>query len=442
MCARIFAILFLVLAACDRAPIQPVPQKLAATPSVAVAAQFPLVHSAGHRCLAGQDGKPFLMQGDAAWSLIVQLEREEAIRYLEDRRRRGFNTLLVNLIEHEVSRNPPRNAYGDSPFDPAGDFSRPDEKYFAHVDWILERAAEYGFLVLLAPAYLGYDGGSEGWYKEVRDSGPERMRMYGHYLGTRYRDVRNVIWVHGGDFNPPDRTGMDALQAGIHEAAPQAMHTFHGARGTAARPFLGQDGDWLDLDTVYTTEKNVVRASLAEYRASKLPFIFIEGQYENAGANELIVRTQAFQAMLSGACGQIMGNKPVWAFDPIWEKSLDSPGARSMMHLRLLLEQVGWYDFQPADSGFLLEGEGFDSERVAAALSSDGKRVLVYVPTTRTLVLDAKQLKAPYKARWIDPGGGVPIDATPISAKADVGFVTPGRNASGYGDWLLLIEAK
>ncbi|MBL0125033.1 MAG: DUF4038 domain-containing protein [Betaproteobacteria bacterium] len=442
MRARSLAITFLLLAACERAPVQPQPQKLSATPAVAAAAMFPLQRTAAHRCLAAQDGNPFLMHGDAAWSLIVQLKREEVIRYMEDRRRRGFNTLLVNVIEHEVARDAPRNAYGDAPFMAAGDFSKPNEKYFAHVDWVLERAAEHGFLVLLTPAYLGYDGGSEGWYKEVRKAGLERMRMYGRYLGARYRNAKNVIWVHGGDFNPPDRAGMLALQEGIHEAAPGSLHSFHGARGTTARPFLDKDGMWLDLDTVYTTEKNVVRSSLAAYRASTLPFIFIEGQYENAGASELIVRTQAFQAMLSGACGQIMGNKPVWAFDPIWEKSLDSHGARSMMRLRAKLEQYRWFDFHPVSNGFLVKGEGANSERAAAALSMDERRVLVYIPTPRTVVIDAKQLKMPIKTQWIDPAGGPPADGTPILSPSGVDFASPGKNSSGYGDWLLVIEGK
>lgn len=440
--ARCFLILLAALAACDRAPVQPVPQKLSATPAVEAAAPFPLRKVAGHRCLAARDGSPFLMQGDAAWSLIVQLKREEAIRYLDDRRARGFNTLLVNLIEHEVARNAPLNAYGDAPFAPAGDFSRPEEKYFAHADWVLERAAERGFLVLLAPGYLGYGGGSEGWYAEVRKAGPERMRMYGRYLGTRYRDARNVIWVHGGDFNPPDRTGMLALEEGIHEAAPQSLHTFHGARGTAARPFLGSDGEWLDLDTVYTSEKNVVRSSLAEYRSSQMPFIFIEGQYENAGASELVVRAQAFQAMLSGACGQVMGNKPVWSFDSTWEMALDSPGARSMTRLRALLEQHRWADLHPAPGGFFVEGEDAHKESAAAAVSSDDRRVLVYVPTARTVALDATRVRLPMKAQWVDPSGGPQVEATAARSGTGLSFTTPGRNASGYGDWLLVIESR
>ena len=231
----VMAIAFSMVASCDMAPVQPVPQGRTFTPQVAAAKSFPLKRSDAHRCLTAQDGAPFLMHGDAAWSLIAQLDRAAAIRYLDDRKERGFNTLLINTIEHEFARAAPRNAFGELPFEKSGDFSRPNEKYFAHVDWVLERAAERGFLVLLTPAYLGYDGGKEGWYAKVRRAGPERMRMYGRYLGMRYRDSRNVIWMHGGDFDPPDRVGMLALVEGLREAAPAVMHSFHGARGTSAR---------------------------------------------------------------------------------------------------------------------------------------------------------------------------------------------------------------
>ena len=43
-------------------------------------------------------------------------DAQQADQYLDDRASRGFNTLLVNLIENRFASNPPRNAYGDAPF--------------------------------------------------------------------------------------------------------------------------------------------------------------------------------------------------------------------------------------------------------------------------------------------------------------------------------------
>ena len=62
---------------------------------------------------------------------------------------------------------------------------------------VMRRAAENGILVMLAPAYLGYDGGGEGWYKTMVANGPDKLRSYGEYLGRRYREFTNILWVHG-----------------------------------------------------------------------------------------------------------------------------------------------------------------------------------------------------------------------------------------------------
>jgi hypothetical protein len=91
----------------------------------------PLSLSASGRYLVDQKHVPYLLQGDAAWSLIVAADDQEVEQYLKDRRDKGFNALLVNLIEHLYSKKPPLNAAGDPPFLTPGDFTTPNEKYFA-----------------------------------------------------------------------------------------------------------------------------------------------------------------------------------------------------------------------------------------------------------------------------------------------------------------------
>src|SRR5215813_4109176 len=68
-------------------------------------ARYPLKISPDRRRLLDADNRPFLVQGDTAWSLIANVNFDDTIRYLDDRRAKGFNTILVNLIEHLFSRN-------------------------------------------------------------------------------------------------------------------------------------------------------------------------------------------------------------------------------------------------------------------------------------------------------------------------------------------------
>ena len=132
--------------------------------------RFPLVVRPGKRYLEDVTGKPFLIHGDTAWSLIAELTREDVDRYLDDRHARGFNTILVSLIEYHYSTNAPANAYGQQPFLRPGDYTAPNEAYFAHADWVLRRAAATGFLVLLTPSYTGCcgDAGTKRWSRTGR----------------------------------------------------------------------------------------------------------------------------------------------------------------------------------------------------------------------------------------------------------------------------------
>jgi Protein of unknown function (DUF4038) len=54
----------------------------------------------GKRYLVDAAGKPFFINGDSPWSLMVQLTREQADQYLEDRRLKGMNAVMAELIEH------------------------------------------------------------------------------------------------------------------------------------------------------------------------------------------------------------------------------------------------------------------------------------------------------------------------------------------------------
>src|SRR5262245_13418543 len=104
-------------------------------PSAGAAVIFPLKAHASQRYLVDQRNDPFLIQGEAPWSLIVALTTNEVNLYLADRRAKGVNALVVNLIEHQYDGgdNPfgaPKNRYGQGPFLTAGDFATPNEAYF------------------------------------------------------------------------------------------------------------------------------------------------------------------------------------------------------------------------------------------------------------------------------------------------------------------------
>lgn len=92
---------------------------------------------------------------------------------------------------------------GQMPFTSPGDFNTPNEADFAHAGWVINKAAESGIVVFLAPFYLGYGCGSQGWWcSQVKGSSPATLRSYGRYVGSRYMGFSNITWSIGGDGDP------------------------------------------------------------------------------------------------------------------------------------------------------------------------------------------------------------------------------------------------
>jgi chitodextrinase len=447
----------------------------ASSSAVPANALFPLHTEAGKRYLVDASGQPFLLHADTAWSLIADLSNADAELYLDDRRQRGFNAIIINLLEHKFATNAPRNFYNDPPFDGAvppftgpSDYSRPNEAYFAHADQIIQMAAAKGILVLLTPSYLGSLGGNEGWYQEMVANGTTKLSAYGNYLGQRYKNFSNVLWVHGGDYNPPDKTLTRAIALGIMNVpGTQALHTAHCKAGSSALAYWRGE-PWLQVNSLYTYNSLPANSQDAYQDASLMPFFLIESLYENEqmpDGNEQHVRVQAYQALLSGAMGQAFGNNPIWHFNgpgvfpngtpATWQGWLPSPGAQSMVNVRSLFSQREWWKLVPDFSNTLLTngfaGSGTQYDLAVGAKASDGSFAVVYLPKTRTVTVNLNKLTGPrVNARWYDPASGnfsaVAITGSPFLASSGSQVLTApaGTNAStsgSYSDWVLVLES-
>lgn len=405
---------------------------------VFAAGPYPLRVGPDHRHLVDQNSTPFLIQGDAPWSLISGVTREEAELYLESRRRKGFNSIIVSLIEHKYRG--PVNRYGEGPFTTPGDFSTPNEKYFQHADWIIRKAAEKGIQVLLAPIYLGYIGTDEGWIEEVLANGPEKCRRWGRYVGQRYRDFDNLIWMIGGDRNPDKaREDVNAVVAGIREFDKRHLFTAHCHPENSAIDQYRNDG-WLELNNTYTYGI-VHRMLLADYRrVPAMPFVLMESTYEGEhNASAVQIRRQAYWAVLCGATGQVMGNRPVWLFDPGWQAALDSPGAQDMARLNALFNSRPWYELIPDEKHQVVVdglGEFRGLDYLAAARTGDGSTVIAYLPSARTFTVEMNKIAGKTaKAWWFDPRTGKSNLAGEFPASGQRQFTPPGE-----GDWVLILD--
>ena len=399
----------------------------------------PLRIAENHRYLVRGDNSPFFLQGDAAWSLIANLTKEEAAHYLQDRRAKGFNTVLVNLIERKYAKNAPQNIYGETPFPKMSDWSVQNEKYFEHADWVIRKAAENNIVVLLDPIYLGYPGNADGFVDELMANGPETLLRYGQFLGQRYKNYDNIIWVMGGDRDPGTaRENVDMIAIGIRQYDKRHLFTAHCHSDSS--PPEQYPGPWLDINSTYAYQ--IVHLRLAEdyNRTPVMPFFLIEAVYEgDHNASEVQIRRQAYWAVLTGGFGHVMGNNPIWLFSPGWDKALNAPGSVGMMHWGKLFRSRRWFDLVPDQdhkvvTGGLGEFWGFDY--LTAGRTSDGSTVVAYMPSARTITVDMTKLAgAQASAWWFDPCTGKATSAGTFPTTGTRQFTPPAQQ-----DWVLVLD--
>ncbi|HMG57169.1 MAG TPA: DUF4038 domain-containing protein, partial [Kofleriaceae bacterium] len=318
---------------------------------------FPLRASTDNGALSGADGTPFLLHGEAAWSLMVQLSTADAMRYLADRHTRGVNAIIVNLIEHFYSDHPPSNTAGNAPFSKPGDFSTPNESYFGHADTVIDLAASQGMVVLLFPSYLGLQL-QEGWRDEMSKMGATKCAAYGRFLGERYASKKNIIWMWGGDDTPTGEPAVEACMKAISDAIlaaePGVLSSAHWSPDSTSRAEPTFNAS-IKLVGVYNYQQEVqdtCRDTRTDPGFPRMPTFLIETCYEgesirgcNAGAAE--ARRRQFWGWLGCGAGQIYGIGGMWQFSSGWPNKLGSPVSVSASRLLAIAGQVAWPTLSP-----------------------------------------------------------------------------------------------
>lgn len=386
-------------------------------------------HSSG-RYLVDAQGVPFYLHGDTPWSLAVQCTPAQIDTYLDTRARQGFTALLLNAIERYYSSQIPayRNASGVDPFSTLGNFAAPVEAYWQRLDAIVSGAAARNMVCLVAPAYLGYGGGAEGWTAEVSAESDVDLQAYGAFLAARYTQG-NVVWVMGGDYagNATERAKQWQIATGLRSVRNTDLITGHAQRAQDPYTLWGSSYEGYNLNNVYSPTDGVHYDACATAWSRGLPFVMIEAGYEGEVALA-DVRRAAYQALCSGACGGFFGCNPVWGFgEPnanggagaaaVIAGQLGSAGATQMSYLRALLDAYAWWKLTPSSGSALVTSAlGGGAARVCPALASDGSFAWVWSPGVNVTVNLAAFTPTSVRARLFDPttGGFAAVGGSPF----------------------------
>jgi chitodextrinase len=419
---------------------------------------YPLKVSANGRYLVDQNNAPVLLTGDSPQALIVNLSESEAESFFADRQAGGFNVVWINLLCATYTGGRPDGSTYDGivPFSTPDDLSTPNEAYFVRVDHMLQRAAQHGLTVLLDPAETG------SFLSVLNTNGVTKARNYGRYLGTRYRTFDNIIWMSGNDFqswpNSGDDAVVQAVARGIHDTDDRHIHTVeldYSVSGSL------DDPTWaplIELNASYTYYPTYAQVLTDYNRPNAIPTFLVEANYEfEHNAADLgtpnILRRQAYWSLLSGAAGQLYGNRYTWPFISGWQSNLDTPGSHQMAFVKFLFESRPWYNLIPdqthtvvtAGYGSYADGGALgDNDYLTAARTGDGGLVMAYMPTVRTITVDMSRLAAPAYAAWYDPTNGTfsPVAGSPFANAGTRTFTPAAHNGDGDEDWVLVLDAS
>jgi hypothetical protein len=435
------------------------PKKEKSAGVLGAAPAYPLKLSANNRYLLDQHDTPFLIAGESPQGLMVNLTEKDAELFFANRVSHGFNTVWINLLCRKGTggREDGGTYDGLLPFKTPDDFATPNEEYFARCDSIIRLADKHKILVFLDPCE------TIDHLKTMLKNGPEKCKEFGRYLGSRYKDYANILWMHGNDFqtwqNPKDDAVVLAVAQGIKDKAPSQMHTIE-LNYTSSGSL--DDDRWaplVDLNASYTYHPTYAQV-LKDYNRSKAkPVVMIESNYEfEQDAGGAILRRQEYWSILGGAAGQLYGNAYTWPFKPGWKDKLDTPGAIQMAYLQGLFLPRAWHQLVPdQEHKTVTAGYGtFDpvstqgnlhvmtNDYVTTGRTPDGTLMVAYLPSLRTVTVQMSQLSASATARWYDPSRGTytEIDGSPLANKDTHKFRPPGKNGDGDDDWVLVLETK
>lgn len=416
------------------------------------------------------EGRPFFWLADTAWQLIHDLNETEMRRYFADRHDKGFTVIqTVVLAEHRFDQP---NAFGHRPIEPRRPDrpivqDGPDNDYWDDVERVLRLAEAHGLYVGLLPTWGRYV--TSDWQNGLVDGffTVANAEAYGRFIGARFKDRSNLLWILGGDRAAPTdaakaiwRAMARGIAAGVSGAEDysKVLMTYH-TSGPGSTAWFLNDEPWLDFHALQSGHGrwalNWMMVEQACSMKPTLPVIDLESSYPGfrhgrppTVATDDDARRAAYWAVFAGAAGHSYGHHSIWQMHSpeypgiagpkeFWYDAMKASSAQQMGHLRRLIESRPFLSQRPELS--LLAFDQSKPWEMCLALRGEGY-ALIYTPTGRTLDVNLDKLGfAKARAAWFDPRTGKTATLATLDAKGRRTFDPPGEEQAG-NDWVLVIE--
>ncbi|MDH6358570.1 glycoside hydrolase family 140 protein [Parabacteroides sp. PF5-9] len=417
--------------------------------------------SANGRYLQHKDGTPFFYLADTAWELFHRLNEQEVEEYLENRRAKGFTVIQAVILAELDGLNTP-NKNGDTPLTD-NRIEQPNEAYFKWVDKVIKMAETKGLYIGLLPTWG--DKVDKQWGVGPEIFTPINAEWYGTWLGKRYKNFKNIIWINGGDRFGGDGNYpiWDALGKALRKADKNHLITFH-PQGERSSSEWFHNCDWLDFNMSQTghCQRNYAAYEKIVQRDYNLipvkPCLDGEPRYENhpicwqpdslGWFDDVDVRQAMYWNLFTGALGHTYGCHDIWQmltpeFEPTgqargnWKTSMDLPGAFDLIYARQLMERFDWTSRIPDLS--LIVSENSSPDHKIVALRGNGF-AFVYFPhgENATINLEPISRKNKFALSWMNPRTGELKEGEEVM-RTSACQITPPSSGRG-NDWVLIIR--
>lgn len=422
----------------------------------------PIRVSPDGRWFQHHDGRPFFWLGDTAWLLFQKLDRAETERYLDDRRRKGFNIIQVMVLHTAESRNQ-AGAAALADGDPARPVrSAEGADYWSHIDWVLDRAAARGLYLAMVPAW--------GSIVKAGRLNEKNVEEYARFLGERYGRWPNVVWLNGGDIQGDLKPDVwRALGRTLRSHTSGQLTTFHPFGRTQSSTWFHTE-PWLDFNMFQSGHRRYGQDStpgakeednwryVEEDLALKpaKPTLDGEPSYEHIPQGlhdpaeprwtDRDARRYAYWAVLAGAAGHTYGHSSVmqmhkrtdvrasYGATKTWDEALNDPGAGQMRHLKALVLSRPYFE-RRNDQSLIAGSNGQRYDRVIAARGRD--YAFIYTHTGRPFEVVMGRIRGRQtRAWWFDPRTGLATGAGRIPNRGVRRFQPP---VAGQ-DWVLVLD--
>ena len=391
--------------------------------------------SDNQRYLVHEDGAPFFWLGNTAWLISERLNRDEVEYYLTREREAGYNVEQIQVL----NAIPTFNIYGHQANDASFNFSKftiPGVYgYWEHLDYIVDFAASQGIYIAMDCI----------WGSQIERMTVGKAMAYGKFLGERYKNKPNIIWMIGGDIMGDKGTASwDALARAIKKADPNHVMTFH-PRGRTTSAWWYNDREWLDFnmfqsghrrygqrngDGDYTIKDNTEEdnwryVDMSWEKEPLRPVIDGEPSYEDIpqGLHDFKaprwqaadVRRYAYWAVFAGCFGHTYGHNSIMQFmrpgllgsfgaEKPWWEAMNDPGYGQMKYLKWLILSLPFTERQP-DQTIVCGQNGERYDRVIACRGAD--YLLAYNYSGKPMRLDLTKITGERKNVWVmNPADG------------------------------------